>query len=125
MGDADELLFVTEGDNGMPVLKPDHARGHQARRGEAHELIEEDAAARIASAEFKAMLGLRHHLCGIIIPQAIAATICGRSSAECWVKFGWECSQRRPHLRLRFIHIASLLRTVAAPLHSSCPPPLR
>ena len=27
MGDADELLFVPEGDDAMPVLKPDRARG--------------------------------------------------------------------------------------------------
>ena len=48
MGDADELLFVAEGDDAMPVLKPDRARGPQARRGEAQEFIEEDAAVRIA-----------------------------------------------------------------------------
>ena len=49
--------FVTEGDNAMPVLKPDRARGLEARRGEAHEFVEEDAAVRVASAfwhEFKA-----------------------------------------------------------------------
>ena len=50
MGDADELLFVTEGDDAMPVLKPDRARGPQARRGEAPELVEEDATVRVASA---------------------------------------------------------------------------
>src|ERR1700675_4917334 len=27
MSDADELLFVPEGDDAMPVLKPDRARG--------------------------------------------------------------------------------------------------
>ena len=62
MSDADELLFVTEGDDAMPVLKPDRARGPQTRRGEAHEFVEESAAARVASAfrhEFKATLGLR------------------------------------------------------------------
>ena len=77
MGDADELLFLTEGDDAMPVLKPDRARGLEARRGEAHEFIEEDAAVRVASAfrhELKATLGLGHHLCGIILPQALAAT---------------------------------------------------
>jgi hypothetical protein len=31
MGDADELLFLTEGDDAMPVLKPDDARGPEAR----------------------------------------------------------------------------------------------
>ena len=50
MGDADELLFVTEGDDAMPVLKPDRARGPEARYADAHEFIEEDAAVRVASA---------------------------------------------------------------------------
>ena len=72
MGDADELLFLTEGNNAMPVLKPDRACGFKARRLEAHEFIEENAAVRVASA-FGHELGYawpRHHLCGIIIPQA-------------------------------------------------------
>jgi hypothetical protein len=30
MGEADELLFVTEGDDATPVLKPDRTRGPQA-----------------------------------------------------------------------------------------------
>ena len=34
----------------MPVLKPDRARSLEARRGEAHEFVEESAAARVASA---------------------------------------------------------------------------
>ena len=50
MRDADELFFVTEGDDAMPVLKSDRARGLEARRGDAHEFIEEDAAIRVASA---------------------------------------------------------------------------
>jgi len=50
MGDADELLFLTEGDDAMPVRKPDRARGLEARRGEAHEFIEEDAVVGLASA---------------------------------------------------------------------------
>ena len=73
MGDADELLFVTEGDDAMPVLKPDRARGPEARRGEAHEFIEEDAAVRVASAfrhELKATP--RPSLCGIMIPHMSA-----------------------------------------------------
>ena len=80
MGDADAfaafvaMVLVTEGDNAMPVLKPDRARGLEARRGEAHELIEEDAAVRVATA-FGHELAV-HHLCGINIPQAIAAAIC-------------------------------------------------
>ena len=32
------------------MLEPDHARGPEARRGEAHELIEEDAVVRVDSA---------------------------------------------------------------------------
>ena len=50
MSDADELLFVPEGDNAMPVLKPDRARGSEARYADANELIEEYAAIRVASA---------------------------------------------------------------------------
>jgi hypothetical protein len=50
MGDADELLFLTEGDDPVPVLKPDRARGLEARRGKARQFIEEDAAARVGSA---------------------------------------------------------------------------
>ena len=34
----------------MPVLKPDRARGLEARRGEAQEFVEESAAVRVASA---------------------------------------------------------------------------
>ena len=68
MGDADELLFVTEGDNAMPVLKPDRARGLEARRGEAHEFIEEDAGARIDRAfwhELKATPRPPHVRCAV------------------------------------------------------------
>jgi hypothetical protein len=60
MGDADELLFVPEGDDAMPVLKRDRARGLEARRGKAQELVEEKAVVRVASAfrhEFATTLG--------------------------------------------------------------------
>jgi hypothetical protein len=50
MGEADELLFVAKGDESVPVLKSDSARGLEARRGEAQELVEEDATVRVASA---------------------------------------------------------------------------
>jgi hypothetical protein len=72
MGDADEFLFVTEGDEPIPVLKSDRARGLEAGRGEAIEFVKEEAVIRIASAfghEFNARVC---HLCGIIIPQALA-----------------------------------------------------
>jgi hypothetical protein len=62
-----------EGDDAMPVLKPDRAHGLQARRGEGHELIEEDAAVRVASAfrhELKATP--RALVCGIMIPHTSA-----------------------------------------------------
>ena len=84
MDDADELLFVAEGDNTQPVLKPNRARGLEARRGEAREFVEEDAAVRVASAfrhEFELRLVCAIP-CGIIIPQAIAATICARSGGR-------------------------------------------
>ena len=61
MGDADAfaafvaMVLVTEGDNAMPVLKPDRARGLEAGRGQAHQFVKKDATTRIASA-------LRHDL---------------------------------------------------------------
>ena len=83
MGDADELLFVTEGDDAMPVLKPDRARGLEARRGEAHEFVEEDAvSASLPRFGMTLRLRLRPHLCGIIIPQTIAATTRAGSRAK-------------------------------------------
>ena len=70
MGDADELLFVTEGDYALPVLKPDRARGLEARRGEAHELIEEDAlSASLPRFGMKLRLRLARRVCGIMIPH--------------------------------------------------------
>jgi hypothetical protein len=53
MGDADAfavfnaMVLVAEGDDAMPVLKPDRARSRQARRVEAQEFVEEEAACRI------------------------------------------------------------------------------
>ena len=41
------MVLVAEGDDAMPVLKPDRARGLEARRVEAQEFVEEDAAVRI------------------------------------------------------------------------------
>ena len=53
MGDADELLLVTEGDDAMLVLKPDHARGPETRYADANEFIKENAAVRVGSALFE------------------------------------------------------------------------
>ena len=50
MSDADEFGLLAERYEGLPVLKPDHARGLEARHADAHEFIEEDAAVRVASA---------------------------------------------------------------------------
>ena len=56
MGDADAfaafaaMVLVAEGDNTMPVFKPDRARSPEARRVEAQEFVEENAAVRVASA---------------------------------------------------------------------------
>ena len=53
MGDADAfaafaaMVLVAEGDDAMPVPKPDRARSRQARRVEAQEFVEEAAACRI------------------------------------------------------------------------------
>src|SRR4029077_17489107 len=61
MGDADELFFVTEGDDAMPVLKPDSATGLEPRYTDANKFVEKDAAVRVASAfrhELKATASL-------------------------------------------------------------------
>ena len=73
MSDADEFGLLAERYEGPPVLKPDHARGLEARRGDAHEFVEEDAVVRVASAfrhELKATP--RPPLCGIMIPHTSA-----------------------------------------------------
>jgi hypothetical protein len=85
MRDADEFGLLAERYVGPLVLKPDRALGLEARYGDAHELVEEDASIRVGSAlwhEFKASPGLRHNLCGIIIPQVIAASICAHSGTR-------------------------------------------
>jgi hypothetical protein len=72
MGDADELLFVTEGYEGLPVFKPDRVRGPEARYADANEFIEENAAVRVAPA-FRHELGqLAYPMCGIMIPHTSA-----------------------------------------------------
>jgi hypothetical protein len=125
MSDADELLFVTEGDYAMPVLKPDRARGPQTRHGDANEFVEKDAAVRVASAfwhELKlaspAPLRVRYHN-----TTGISATNFLRSG----VKAGWKlsldgiqvesgCISAAVHTR-----VASLRRggTAAAPANAS------
>jgi hypothetical protein len=83
MREADEFGLLAERYVGPLVLKPNQARGLEARYADANEFIEEDATVRVSSAfwhEFKAMLGLRHHLCGIIIPHVIVATVCARKA---------------------------------------------
>ena len=50
MSEADKLLFLSEGDDAMLVLKPDRARGPQTRRGKAHQFVEEGATVRVDSA---------------------------------------------------------------------------
>ena len=121
MGDPDAfaafatMVLVAEGDDALPVLKPDRTRGLEARRGEAHQFVEENAAVCVTSAfghEFEATPGLRHHLCGIIIPHPFAL-----QQGEGWmvIEFGSVCGRKRPHLRLRFIRVASLRPTVEAP----------
>ena len=73
MGDADELLLVTEGDDTVPVLKPDLAPGLEARRGEAHEFIKEDAVIRIDRAFWHDLKATpRPLLSGITIPHPSA-----------------------------------------------------
>ena len=56
MGDADafaafaSMVLVGEGDESVPVLKPDRARGSEARYADANKLVEEDATVRVDSA---------------------------------------------------------------------------
>jgi hypothetical protein len=64
MSDADEFGLVAERYEGLPVLKPDRARGAEARYADAHKLIEENAVVRVASAfrhELKAAPPERYH----------------------------------------------------------------
>ena len=70
MGDADELLFATEGDDAMPVLKSDSARGLEARRVEAlrSSSKKQRLAASIPRFGMKLWLRLDRYLCGIMIP---------------------------------------------------------
>ena len=108
MGDADELLFVPEGDDAMPVLKPDRARGLQARYADAYEFIEEDAVVRVAPAfRHKLKLRLARHLCGIIIPQAIAATTSARNRVKS--DTGPTEVGLAPYLGVRLSHLAAAI----------------
>jgi hypothetical protein len=57
MGDADEFHPTAERNEGVPVLKPDRARGAEARYAETWQFVEENAAIRVDSAFW-------HGLCG-------------------------------------------------------------
>ena len=73
VGDTDEFGLLAERYQGPLVLKPDHARGPEARYTDAHDFVEEGAVVRVASAfrhELKATLV--RYLCGITIPHASA-----------------------------------------------------
>ena len=87
MGNGDELLFVTEGDDALPVLKPDRARGLEARRVEAHKFVKQRRGHPHRSPRFgmKLKAAPPRHLCGIIIPQMHRGDYPRRqqSSAEC------------------------------------------
>jgi hypothetical protein len=50
MREADEFGLLAERYVGPLVLKPDRARGLEARYADANEFVEEDAAVRVASA---------------------------------------------------------------------------
>ena len=58
MGDADESVLLAERNDRLPVLKSDRARGFEARRGEAHKFIEEDAVVRVNSAFWHELVAL-------------------------------------------------------------------
>jgi hypothetical protein len=61
MRDADEFGLLAERYVGPLVLKPNQARGLEARYADANEFIEEDAAVRAASA-------FRHELKATLLP---------------------------------------------------------
>jgi hypothetical protein len=71
MSDADKFGLLAERYVGPRVLKPNQARGLEARGGDANEFIEEDAVVRVASA-FRHELKATLVLCGIMIPHASA-----------------------------------------------------
>src|SRR4029077_11552421 len=108
---------------------PYQARGLEARYADANEFIEEDATVRVSSAfwhEFKAMLGLRHHLCGIIIPQAIVATICACSGARRNVGSSLDGNAvNSGRISGWFIRIASAVADGSAPAHRTGSKPIR
>ena len=70
MSDADEFDLLAERYAGPPVLKPDYARGLEARHGDAHELVEEKAVVRVASAFWHELKATPRPLpYGIMIPH--------------------------------------------------------
>ena len=73
MGDADELLFVTEGDDAMPVLKPDRA---EAFRRDTVRLRSSSKKMRLSASlpRFGMNLRLRlaRHPWGIMVPHTNA-----------------------------------------------------
>jgi hypothetical protein len=80
------VFLVPEGDESVPVLKSDSARGLEARRGETQELVKENAAVRVASAfrhEFE-LRSIRAIPCAVLSyhrksrrPSALAAELGG------------------------------------------------
>ena len=68
MGDADQLLFLTKGDDAMPVLKPNRPRGPE---GDAAQAMSLSKKMRLPASivRFGMNLRLRCHLCGILIPH--------------------------------------------------------
>jgi hypothetical protein len=91
MGDPDAfaafaaMVLVAEGDESVPVLKSDSAR--EALRRDAVRLRSWSKKTRRSALLPRLGMSLSYawsapSLCGIIIPQAIAATICARSGAR-------------------------------------------
>ena len=78
MADADAfapfatMVLVAEGDDALPVLKPDCARSSQARRVEAPGVRRRASGSPASVPRFGMQLRLRlaRHLCGIMIPHA-------------------------------------------------------
>ena len=100
---------------GLPVLKPDRARGLEARYADANEFIEEDAAVRVASAFWHELKATPLPTCAVSLYHRHSGDHLPPEQSKGWmgIEFGWECGQKWPHLRLRFIRVASLRRTVA------------
>jgi hypothetical protein len=88
MGDADEFGLLAERYEGLPVLKPNRARGPQARYADAKKFIEENAATRIDRAFWHELKATPLPTCAVSLYHSHSGDTCPRSRA----KAGWGSS---------------------------------